>query len=70
MGLYEVAKHTYFDFIPELKKVTGEKKAKALLEKHFKPIPGHAWYFEGMNSTQLEKVREGFESRYGKGALK
>ena len=69
-GLYEVAKHTYFDFIPELKKVAGEKGAEKLLEKHFKPIPGHSWYFEGMNPAQLEAVRKGFESRYGKGSLK
>ncbi|MCA9456028.1 MAG: cytochrome C552 [Nitrospiraceae bacterium] len=69
-GMYEVAKHTYFEFIPELKKVAGEKEANILLEKHFKPIPGHAWYFEGMNPAQLDAVRKGFESRYGKGALK
>ena len=69
-GLYEVAKHTYFDFIPELKKVAGEKDAKKLLEKHFRPIAGHNWYFEGLSSEQVDRVRQGFETRYGKGALK
>jgi len=41
-----------------------------LLATYFKPIPGHAWYFEGMGKEQLDKVRKGFEDRYGKGALK
>jgi len=74
-GIYDVAKHTYFKFIPELhevveKKDGNTKKAEELLATYFKPIPGHAWYFEGMGKEQLDKVRKGFEDRYGKGALK
>ena len=74
-GIYEVAKHTYFEWIPELKEVVikkdkNDKVANALLEKYFKPIDGHDWYFNGMNKEALEKVRAGFEARYGKGALK
>jgi hydroxylamine dehydrogenase len=74
-GIYDVAKHTYFEFIPELKEVAmhkdgNEKFAEAMLDKYFKPIDGHAWYFEGMNKDLLDKVRKGFEERYGKGALK
>ena len=70
-----MAKHTYFEWIPELKEVVhkkdkNEKAANALLEKYFKPIEGHDWYFSGMNKEALEKVRAGFEARYGKGALK
>jgi len=69
-GLYEVGKHTYFAFIPELKKVAGDKLANELLDKYFKPIQGHDWYFNGMNKGQIDKVRKGFEERYGKGAFK
>ncbi len=69
-GIYEVAKHTYFEFIPELKDVVGEEEAKALLEKHFKPVAGHDWYFNGLSKDALEKVRKGYEDRYGKDALK
>ncbi|MEA3410483.1 MAG: multiheme c-type cytochrome [Pseudomonadota bacterium] len=74
-GIYDVAKHTYFEFIPQLKEVVIEKDgndefAVAMLDKYFKPIPGHAWYFEGLSKEQLDKVRKGFEDRYGKGALK
>ena len=74
-GIYDVAKHTYFKFIPELKEVAmkkdgNEKFADAMLEKYFKPIDGHTWYFEGMSKDMLDKVRKGFEDRYGKGALK
>ncbi len=68
-GIYDVAKHTYFKFIPELKKVAGEDKAKELLDKHFKPIAGHAWYFEGMGKEQIDKIRKGYEERYGKGTF-
>jgi hypothetical protein len=74
-GIYDVAKHTYMKWIPELKEVVhkkdgNEKFADAMLEKYFKPIAGHAWYFEGMTKEQIDKVRKGFEERYGKGALK
>jgi hydroxylamine dehydrogenase len=68
-GIYEVAKHTYTKFIPELKDLVGEKDAKALLDKHFRPIPGHGWYFDGINKDALEKIRKAYEKRYGKGAV-
>jgi hypothetical protein len=74
-GIYDVAKHTYFKFIPELKELSrakdgNEKKAEELLAKHFGPIEGHSWFFEGMSKEQIERVREGYEKRYGKGALR
>ena len=44
-GMYEVAKNTYFEWIPELKEVVhkkdgNEKIADAMLAKYFKPIHG------------------------------
>jgi len=74
-GIYDVAKHTYFKWIPELKEVVqhkdgNTKKADELLATYFAKDPGHAWYFEGMSKEQIDKVRKGFEERYGKGALK
>ena len=74
-GIYDVAKNTYFEWIPELKEVVHKKDgneefATAMLEKHFKPIEGHDWYFNGLSKEALEKVQKGFEERYGKGALK
>lgn len=74
-GIYEVAQHTYFKWIPELKEVVrkkdgNEKFAEELLVKHFKPIAGHDWYFNGINKDAVEKVRKGIEERYGKGAMK
>ncbi|MCB1734489.1 MAG: cytochrome C552 [Gammaproteobacteria bacterium] len=74
-GLYEVAKHTYFEWIPQMreavhKKDGNEKFADEMLEKYFKPIEGHDWYFNGMSKESIDKVRKGFEERYGKGALK
>lgn len=74
-GIYDVAKHTYMKWIPELKEVArkkdgNEKFADAMLEKYFKTHEGHDWYFSGMSKEAIEKVRKGFEDRYGKGALK
>jgi len=74
-GIYDVAKHTYMKWIPELKEVVhkkdgNEKFADAMLEKYFKPHEGHDWYFNGMSKEAIDKVRKGFEDRYGKGALK
>jgi len=74
-GIYDVAKNTYFEFIPELKEVVhkkdgNEKFAEDLLVKHFKPVDGHDWYFNGLSKEALDKVRKGYEERYGKGAMK
>jgi len=73
-GIYDVAKHTYLQLIPELKEAVKKKDgnedfADAMLEKYFRPIPGHAWYFDGMSKEAIDKVRKGFEDRYGKGSL-
>ena len=74
-GIYEVSQHTYFKWIPELKEVVRKKDgnedfANALLDKYFKPIAGHDWFFNGMGKDAVDKVRKGYEERYGKGALK
>jgi len=74
-GMYEVAQHTYFKWIPEMKEAVmkkdgNEKAAEEILTKYFKPIEGHDWYFSGISKDAIEKVRKGFEERYGKGSLK
>jgi hypothetical protein len=66
-GMYEVAKHTYFDWIPQLKEVVHKKDgneafADTLLADYFKPIAGHDWYFNGMSKEQLEVVRKGYDT--------
>ena len=48
------------------KKDGNEKFADAMLDKYFKPIPGHSWFFEGMDKDQIAKMRAAFEQRYGK----
>jgi len=73
-GLYEVAKHFYFHFIPELREAVhvkdgNEDFAEKLLDKYVRPIDGHKWYFEGMSKDRIDEVRRGFEQRYGKGSL-
>jgi len=74
-GIYEVSQHTYFKWIPELKEVVRAKDgneafANEMLAKYFKPIAGHDWFFNGMGKEQIEKVRKGYEERYGAGSMK
>ena len=74
-GMYVVAQNTYFKWIPQLREVVkkkdgNEKFADEMLAKYFKPIDGHDWYFSGMSKEAIDKVRKGFEERYGKGSLK
>ncbi|MEO8134666.1 MAG: multiheme c-type cytochrome [Betaproteobacteria bacterium] len=74
-GIYEVAQHTYFKWIPEMKEAVRKKDgnenfATALLEKYFRPVDGHDWYFNGISKDAIDKVRKGYEERYGKDSMK
>lgn len=64
-GMYEVAKHFYEDFIPELQKVAGEEKSKRLLEKHVYSQPAHLWHRDGLSRKTLETVERFYQERYG-----
>lgn len=63
-GLYEVSKHFYEKFIPELKHVAGDAMARELLDKHVYSQPGHQWHRDGMSKEQLEKIRKFYAERY------
>ena len=74
-GMYEVAQNTYFKWIPEMREVVrkkdgNDKFADQLLKKYFGPIEGHDWYFHGLSKEAIEKVRKGYEKRYGKDVMK
>ena len=64
-GMYEVAKHFYMKFIPEMVEVAGEEFANDLLEKYVYVHPGHVWYRDGMSKEALEKVQKFYKERYG-----
>jgi hypothetical protein len=51
-GGYELVKHTYIDFITELKQVVGKKEANRLLKKYMKPIKGYEWYFDAISLAE------------------
>jgi hydroxylamine dehydrogenase len=63
-GMYEVAKHFYQDFIPQLKEAAGEEVAMELLEKHVYSIEGHLWHRDGMSKEALEKIQQFYQERY------
>ena len=63
-GIYEVAKHFYTKFIPELEEVAGKKLAKKLLEKHVYTHPGNLWHRDGMSKEALEQIQKFYRDRY------
>ncbi len=64
-GMYEVAKHFYSHFLPEVEHILGPSKAKPFLEKHVFSDPRHRWYKEGMSKEELEKLNKFYDQRYG-----
>jgi hydroxylamine dehydrogenase len=64
-GMYEVAKHFYNRFIPEMEKAAGKELAGKLLKKYLYTHTGHEWHRDGMSREALQKVQEFYKKRYG-----
>jgi len=64
-GIYEVAKHFYTEFLPEVKRVAGPELYDELTKKHLGGDVRHEWFLKGMSKEQLEKIRKFSEERYG-----
>jgi hypothetical protein len=65
-GMYEVAKHFYNKFLPEVEHLMGGKQeASALLDELVFKDERHRWYKEGMSKQELERMRQFYERRYG-----
>jgi hydroxylamine dehydrogenase len=65
-GLYEVAKHFYTNFIPEVERIMGSKDAAApILNEYVFKNPMHKWYKEGMSKEELQKMEQFYQQRYG-----
>ncbi|MCF7809859.1 hypothetical protein K9N50_02585 [bacterium] len=71
-GMYEVAQHFYFKFLPEVKK-TGDTEAIAYIDNMLKNDPMHRWMSQsteelkkGIKSGEIQKIYENmFESKIG-----
>ncbi len=67
-GMYEVAKHFYFKFIPELMRLAEEKNMKAKYEKAVNEIlarPEHQWYKKGFDAETMKAIKAEAAERYG-----
>lgn len=64
-GMYEVGKHFYEKFLPQVKEVAGDPMNQALLDKHVYSYPGHQWHRDGMSKEALQKIQEFYRQRYG-----
>jgi hypothetical protein len=63
-GIYEVSKHFYEEFIPQLEEAAGEQVAKELLDQYVYSQEGHLWHRDGMSKEALEKIRAFYKERY------
>ena len=54
-GIYDVAKRTYMEFIPELAEVAGYAESDRLLTQHFKSLDDHSWFFNAVRPS-LEEI--------------
>jgi len=63
-GVYEVAKHFYEEFIPQLREVAGEEVANELLAKYVYVQEGHLWHRDGMSKEAIDKIRSFYKDRY------
>ena len=63
-GMYEVAKHFYEKFIPQVKEAAGEDLAKQLLERYVYSQDGHLWHRDGYSDEVREKIKQFYEKRY------
>ncbi len=64
-GIYEVAQHFYFKFLPEVKQVAGDQLYAELMDKYVYSQPGHRWLKDGMTKEQLQKIQDFYKDRYG-----
>ncbi|WP_297058321.1 multiheme c-type cytochrome [Thermosulfurimonas sp.] len=68
-GLYEVAKHFYYEYIPEVLKVAKEHGKLQKYQKLIRDIlstPEHSWRLKGFGA-QMKAIEEEYKERYGKG---
>jgi len=63
-GMYEVAKHFYEKFIPQLEKAAGPQVTRELLDKYVYVLEGHRWHRDGMSKEALERTRKFYAERY------
>jgi len=63
-GMYEVGKHFYEKFIPQLEAAAGKEMARELLDKYVYVQEGHLWHRDGMSKEALEKIRKFYAERY------
>jgi hydroxylamine dehydrogenase len=64
-GMYEVAKHFYFDFIPAVRE-TGDREATAYLDRMLQDDPMHQWFVQSQAQTKQELKAGDFEQLYRK----
>ncbi|MBI5570124.1 MAG: cytochrome C552 [Desulfomonile tiedjei] len=65
-GMYEVAKHFYERFLPEVETVMGGKAAaEPILNEFVYKDPMHRWYKEGMSKEELKRLDDFYQKRYG-----
>ncbi len=67
-GMYEVAHHFYFGFLPELMRLAKEHGMEAKYKKEVDALlsrPEHQWYRQGFDKDVMQAIRAEQAERYG-----
>jgi len=68
-GIYDVAKHFYTEFMPEVeeacKKAGQENLYQEILDKYMNNDPRHTWFTEGFDPKKVEALGQYYKARYG-----
>jgi hypothetical protein len=67
-GIYDVAKHFYTEFLPEVEE-TCEKAGKhelyqKILDKYINSDPRHVWFTQGFDPKKIEAMKKYYKDRY------
>ena len=67
-GIYDVAKHFYNEFLPEVKeaceKAGQEHLYQEIIDKYINSDPRHVWYTQGFDPKKIEEMKKYYKDRY------
>lgn len=66
--IYDVAKHFYTEFMPEVKeaceKAGKHKLYQTILDKYISNDPRHVWFTQGFDPKKVDAIKKYYKERY------
>jgi len=67
-GIYDVAKHFYTEFMPEVEeaceKAGKHKLYQKILDKYINSDPRHVWFTQGFDPKKVDAIKKYYKDRY------